>query len=343
MLMQRSHHIGITLPITTAAKRIAQQFADQCPFQEKAGQIKRNTLAVSAVNDYLKLMEIPTSVAESDSWSPMMQMMGDVADLKVPGVGTLSCRPVSVTDEACTVPPEDWSDRAGYIAIALDEEMSQATLIGFLETVGEQEQIALSEFAPIEALIDQVHTLQAANQAASQPAGLASLAQTARTMTSTMTTQISEWIEGGITATWEAADALINPADMSFAFRTTAELSRQDNAVDISRAKLIDLGLQLGQSVQVALVVHVTQHVSDDDTMPDSSDIVLQIRPFGESAYLPEGLSLTLLDEDNTLLKSATSRSIDNYIQIRLSGESGETFGVQVTINDATFAEKFVI
>ena len=127
----QSHHLGITLPITSEFRRVADAFAVQCSIPEKADQIRRNTLAVCAVNLYLQIMEIPTQVEKSDSWQPMMQMMADVADLPVPGIGSLSCRAVLPGEETCYVPPEDWSDRAGYIAVVIDEQT--ATLVGFTE------------------------------------------------------------------------------------------------------------------------------------------------------------------------------------------------------------------
>lgn len=96
---QQFHQMGITLPITTEHLRIAERFEQLCPFHEKSHQIRHNTLAVCAVNAYLQLMEIPTDLASSDSWKPMMQMMGNVADLKLPGLGALSCRTVSSTHE----------------------------------------------------------------------------------------------------------------------------------------------------------------------------------------------------------------------------------------------------
>lgn len=317
----------ITLPITTEFMQAAEQFARRCPFDDKAEQIRQNTLAVCVVNAYFQLLDIPTALAESDSWNPMMQMMANVADLKLPEVGVFSCRVVTQDNSACYIPPEDWHDRAGYIAVSLDEAAKEATLIGFLAVVPQSEYIALAQFEDIEAVIDRIHELRAAsavNQLAAQAqAGL---------------TQLGQWVEGAIAAGWQAVDTLINPVELGFAFRSAAtEFAEPSILNDISRAKLIDLGIQLGQSARVALVVHLME-LDDGRT-----DIVLQLRPLGESPYLAAGLTLTVLDENDAVFMSATSREIDNYIQLRLSGQSGEHFGVSVSSDEAEFQEQFVI
>lgn len=347
---QPSQQLGITLPITTEFKLIAERFSQLCPFSEKAQQIRHNTLAVCAVNAYLQLMEIPTDLAGSDSWKPMMQMMANVADLKIPGVGYLSCRSLLLEEETCHIPPEAWHHRAGYIAVMLNEAENQATLLGFTPTVQEQETVSLSEFVPIEFLIDHIHNLRAdavktsitpSPSPATSPASIPSAASPMAKVRSAIT-QLGAWASGAVSSSWQAADALINPTDMNFAFRTTAELAETDRtsrrpATDISRAKLIDLGLQLGQSVRVALVVHLAQ------TTKDRTGIILQVRPLGDSPYLDEGLTLSVFDENDTLVMVATSRAIDNYIQIQLSGQPGEYFSVQVNLAEATFTEQFII
>ncbi|MEL6880632.1 MAG: DUF1822 family protein [Cyanobacteria bacterium J06607_10] len=326
---------AITLPITTEFMQAAEQFARRCPFDDKAEQIRQNTLAVCVVNAYFQLLDIPTALAESDSWNPMMQMMANVADLKLPEVGVLSCRVVTQSDSACYIPPEDWHDRAGYIAVSLNEAAQEATLIGFLAVAPQSDYVALAQFEDIEAVIDRVHELRTASAAGR----LAAQAQTGLT-------QLGQWVEGvvegvvedAIAAGWQAVDTLINPVELGFAFRSAAtEFAEPSILNDISRAKLIDLGIQLGQSARVALVVHL---MALDD---GRTDIVLQLRPLGESPYLAAGLTLTVLDENDAMFMSATSREIDNYIQLRLSGQSGERFGVSVSSDAAEFYEQFVI
>ncbi len=342
MVITRSQQMGITLPITSEFQQMAQRFAQMCPFAEKAERIRRNTLAVCAVNAYLQLMEIPTAIAQADSWNPMMQLLSDVADLPLPGVGVLSCRVADAETAVCTIPPEAWTERIGYVAVTIDEAAHEATLIGFSPSAYETERLALSQFSPIENLVDRVHELRS-SQATS---GL-------------MLTRLSEWIEDTVlsigasigssaSAGWLAVDVLVNPAEPSFAFRG-ANLAEPATTADASRARLVDLGLQLGVAVRVALVIHITEQLLDESAgdaavgTPKRSNIVLQVRPLGDSPYIEENLTMTVLDEQSVPFMSVTSREIDNYIQLQLSGQTGEQFGVKIAIGEAVFEEQFVI
>ena len=338
MVLETSHHTthyaehpgAVTLPITSEQRQAAQRFADLCPFAEKAQQIKRNTLAVCAVNAYLRMMDIKTDIAASDSWNPMMQMMSDVADLSVPGVGSLSCRAMSPAEEACYVPPEVWNERAGYIAVVIDEAAHSATLLGFTPSVSDhinaEERVAIAQFSPIEALLDHIHTLKSQTQSAP----LTDTVQSA-------ITQLGQWLDGAFTNGWQATSELFNPPQTSFAFRS-ASASDAISAPSIRRAKAIRL--ESGSSAaatQLVLVIHISP------TAENVSDIILQVHPLGGASRLGEGISLSIFDDDNNLVRSATSRAIDNYIQLQVVGEPNERFSVQIQHENAVFKEQFEI
>ncbi|MEM6453437.1 MAG: DUF1822 family protein [Cyanobacteria bacterium P01_D01_bin.105] len=367
MVIERSHYTeypgAITLPITTQHRQIAQRFVDQCPFSEKAPQIERNILAVCAVNAYLQMMEIETDVAASDSWNPMMQTMADVADLVLPGVllnavsddhppddhsgiASLSCRAMLPEDETCYVPPEDWHSRAGYVAVVIDKAANQATLLGFTPTVDEatvddEDRVVIAQFSPIETLLDHIHTLTTTTTSVSQTAPLTADIQTAVT---DATTRISEWFEGSLTNGWQAIEELINPPQMGFAFRSSNTARSTDSSTsnstssNISRAKAITLeGASLDQPILVALIIQLSQ------VSPACSDIILQVRPLGNEPCLPQGISLSIFDDGNNLVRNATSRAIDNYIQLQVVGEPGESFSIQLRKEETTFEETFEI
>lgn len=341
-----SRQSGIVVPITTASRRVAQRFAQQCSTPEKADQVRQNTLAVCAVNDYLQLLSIPTDLDSGDSWNPIMRLVTNVADLELPSVGTLSCRPVAADSDTCHIPPEEWHDRAGYIAVGLDEENYRATLLGFSAAVPQAEYVPIGSFDSIETLIDRVHQLrpsQSSVQSSSRPLANEQLNDGPPALN-----RIGQWVDGIITNGWRTAAEIINPTDLTLSFRTSVDQALPDidtptTVSDISRAKIVDLGMQLGQSIRAALVVYITQ-AADRRT-----SVILQVCPLGERPYLAEGIELNVLDDSGAVYLEARSRAIDNYIQLRFMGQPGEQFGVCISLGENgengenVFREQFVI
>lgn len=319
--------LALLLPITSAACRKAQEFANQQPTPEKAEQVRLNTLAIYAVNDYLQLLGIPTDISLGDSWQPVARLCADVADLEITGVGRLECRPVQKHKQNCYVPPEVWSDRIGYVVVQIDELSLEATVLGFTQTAT-REELPLSQLQPIEDLIDHLSQPQPNQDTASPP------------IPNTTKVNLSQWLGNIFDTGWQAIETLLNSGEpeLGFAFRgaESALLEQEPSDTSIKRAKLIDLGMQLaGHSV--ALIVELT---------PQSHNrrhILLQVHPTSNQIYLPPLLQLTVLDESGLVFLEAQARSADNYIQLQFNGLPGEQFSVQVALGDTRILEDFVI
>jgi Protein of unknown function (DUF1822) len=100
--------------------------------------------------------------------------------------------------------------------------------------------------------------------------------------------------------------------------------------------RVMDLGLFLAGQ-QIALMVAVLQ--SGDRRL----SILTRVYPIGEERYLPLGLGLTVLTEDGSPALETRARERDNYIQLKLRGEFGEQFGIQVSLNNDIITEYFTI
>jgi hypothetical protein len=157
---------SIPVSITQDALRMARQFADQQPTQEKKEQVYLNTLAVCLVNDYMEMMDIPTDLRASDSWNPAMRLYADVADLKLTGLGHLECRPVR-SGTLCYIPPEVPDDRIGVVVVKIDAELQEATLLGFTKTVRTGE-LSFNQLQTIDDLLEHLDCLEH-NQGRSKP------------------------------------------------------------------------------------------------------------------------------------------------------------------------------
>ncbi|MCC5603867.1 DUF1822 family protein [Nostoc favosum] len=311
---------ALILPISQSARITAQQFANQQPNSEKAEQVRLNTLAVWVVNDYLEMMDIPTDLQASDSWNPIMRLCGNVADLEVPSIGRLECRPVHVHQQMFSVPPETWEERVGYLVVQFDESLQEARLLGFIPSVA-TETLPLAQLQPLEAFIDHLGQLR---QSPASPL-----------------VNLSQWFTGIFETGWQTVESLWNVPELrpTYAFRSidTVQLNALNQPESITkRAKLIDLGIQI-LNQPVMLIVEISPEKNQQ------TSIHLQLHATGNQIYLPPGVHLTVLDSSGTVFLNAQSRKLDNYIQLHFRGEPREQFSVKVAINDTSITEHFRI
>lgn len=124
--------LTICVPISAGDRAQAQTFAQPQLSSDKAERVYRNTLAVLAVNTYLQWQQFSTDLEAGDSWNPMNQIYEDAADLMIIGIGKVECHPVLNLDAPLPIPPELWYDRIGYIVVHLNQEWTEARLLGFL-------------------------------------------------------------------------------------------------------------------------------------------------------------------------------------------------------------------
>ncbi len=217
----------IPLPITSEALRVAQQFASQQPDRERKEQVYLNTLAVCVVNDYLEIMDIPTDLKASDSWSRAMRLYTDVADLKLTQLGHLECRPVR-SGTLCYIPPDVPDDRIGVVVVEIDSKRQEATLLGFAKTVRAGE-LSINQLQGIDDLLKHLDCLE-------------------RQYTEV---NLSQWLLNIFEASWQSLEEILAPKVPLLAFRKSS----------VTRAKLVDLGLHLPHQL-VALVVTLTPKTS---------------------------------------------------------------------------------
>lgn len=141
-------------------------------------------------------------------------------------------------------------------------------------------------------------------------------------------TKLSQWLQGVFDEGWQAIDALINP-------EANLTLSTRNAQAVALRAKLIDLGMQLG-SQTVALLASVIEEAEE------KLSILIQLHPTGGERYLPPHLQLTLLSKTGKKLQEVQSRSQDNYIQLKpFKGETGKRFSIEVSLEDVSVREDF--
>src|SRR4028119_2345673 len=189
MMRNLSESLTFTVPLSSSAYHLAEQFCRQQSNQKKAKQVYLNTLAVSAVNFYLRCMGVETDWEASQSRNPVMLSILDVADLEIPNLGKLECRPVLPQDNVVHIPSEVWSDRIGYVAVQLDQSLRVATLLGFSETAGSG-SLPISQLRSLEDLLEHLRQIE-------QPESVKTLVN------------LSQWFENLFETGWQSLEALL--------------------------------------------------------------------------------------------------------------------------------------
>ncbi|WP_375473314.1 DUF1822 family protein [uncultured Nostoc sp.] len=319
--MSSTEMVCLKIPLGEQAHAIVRQFALEQTTPQKGKQIYLNTLAVYAVYSYLKWLHIDTALEKGDSWHPLKRALFDVADLIIPNIGRLECRPVQPGETAIYLPPEVMKNRIGYVAVQFSERLQEVQLLGFVRTTTistTSEQISLASLKPLNSLFDCIPNTVA------HPAFRASQIQV----------NLSQWFENLFENSWKALEEIFgNINEKKFALRNVSSFGENS----VARAKIIDLGLQLGnQSIVllVALALFSQQKV----------EILVQIHPFSKKLYLPSNLRINLFSDTGKIIQEVVSQSNDNFIQLkRFRGDIGESFHIQLSHGNFTIKETFVI
>ncbi|WP_319423420.1 DUF1822 family protein [Pleurocapsa sp. FMAR1] len=142
------------------------------------------------------------------------------------------------------------------------------------------------------------------------------------------TTKLSQWLQNVFDGTWQTIDSLINlEANLEYGLRNADE--------EVKRAKLINLGVQLGER-NVALLVKIKAESNGKLV------VSIQLHPGGEARHLPPNLKLILLSKAGKVLQEVQSRTQDNYIQLKpFRGERGKRFQIQVSLGSLSITENF--
>ncbi|MFB2977732.1 DUF1822 family protein [Microseira sp. BLCC-F43] len=310
----------LKVPLGYEAHRLAQKFAAQQANRQKGKQVYLNTLAVYAVHSYLKWLQIETSLEQSESWHPVKRAIFDVADLVLPGIGHLECRPVLPQETALDLPPEVTENRIGYVGVQFEENLSEVELLGFAPAVdynNPPEQLQVSEFQPLDVLLDHIYHLK--NLAVT--VGKTDLPAEIRA-------NLSQWFDNIFDAGWQAVETILGQPQTELAFRF------RNPEGSVRRCKLIELGMT-GQSV--GLIVALTPESEQE------MDIMVEVHPLKNQTYLPTNLQLMLLDEVGEMVMDVQARSENKQIQLQFSGEIGDCFSVKLAVGDVSIMEEFTI
>ncbi len=92
-----------------------------------------NTLAVTTVAYHLSRAGLASNLRKTDSCGadPYPRRLFNVADLSIPGVGAIECRPVLPNQKIAVLPPEESFDRIAVVLVEVDEQGQMVRILGF--------------------------------------------------------------------------------------------------------------------------------------------------------------------------------------------------------------------
>ncbi len=299
----------LTVFLTQEAHQYAEQFAAEQATPEKGKQVYLNTLAVVAVQTYLKWINIKTAIHQSDCWDSYSRIIFNVADLVLPNIGKLECRPILPGEKEFYLPPEVTDNRIGYMAVQFAEDLNQVQLLGFVSgrNINQfQESISLTEIDSLDALIDEINLSQ-------------------------KFVNLRQWFTGILQTEWQPPE-LLPATNMRRSIPTTSEAE----VPTISCGKIINWGSGATQQVTV-LVAKVTAKFEEE------INICVRLYPIDEILYLPPGLQVQILDKSGNYCMKAEAREADDWIQLEFGCKPQEQFTVEMNLGEQVIRENFVV
>ncbi|NEQ99106.1 MAG: DUF1822 family protein [Cyanothece sp. SIO2G6] len=328
--LQHLDEDSVLVYITQDAYQLAQGFAAQQTSSQKATQVYRNTLAVCAVNNYLRMLGIATDLSHCDSWNPMMRSLINTADLEIVGWGRLECRPLSTAERDATLPTgrlpaEVQTNRVGYVFVHLDDET--ATLIGFTPTLEEtldssDEVLPLSRLHPLSSLLQCLEQQQTHQNEID--VGL----------TSSLTT-LSNWFEGAVESEWQTLNTLLGTSELGFAYRHPSDSPTAPSVRMLSRGKALTSFALAG--ISIALVVHVTR-LTDKDV-----EVNIRLHSLSDLSGLPSDFRVGLVDAEGNSLMEANNADDHSLIELCFEAGVGDRFDLVITCWEERIIERFKV
>lgn len=299
--------LRFTVALSHEAHEIAQQSIRGISSRVKAKQVYANTLAVYAVDHYLKCLGFNPDWQHSNSRNPLLIQLTNVADLEIKDVGKVECIPFLAetnTDKLSQIlefqiPPESENERVGYMPVEINDDLTEATILGF--STQKSGGIKLNTLKDLEYAIEYLTNLE-------QPAIV----------------RLRDWLTGVVDSAWEPLDRILNPNQLRLHYR---------GAID--RCQLIELDTPAG-IVSSALVVDVKSTEATEEL-----NILVKIYPT-KHHELPDGIKLTISDDTETTM-TVVSKSGDNWIQLNFTAIPDEKFTVKVSLGDAEVIRKVVV
>ena len=314
--MQVTNISHFTIVLDRSAHRSAANFAAQQTSPTKGRRVYLNTLAVSAVGQYLNCVgDLDLDLTHGYSWQPEFHSIMDVADLVIPNVGRIECIPVLPDRTEVILAPETIDERIGYVAVQFSQDLTTVELLGFVaKPVGGI--INVNQLQPLEDLLDTIYVDRINN--------------------------LSQFLNGILGIGWEPIESLIVNQDRTmhdrqeFALRNILTSTPYESIREFNTGKIIDLRANIA-NIPLLLLIGLN-HESDGRI-----NVRARLHSAGGVPVLPPHLKLILQDANGKPLSQVQYPEAMNFIQLQsFKLKSGTQFKIQVALDNHSFTESFI-
>lgn len=298
-----SPSLSIPLPSTVHAQ--AEQDSQAYPNPGKAEQVYLNALAAYAGRYYLQLLGYELDTSASACQDALMRSMMDVADVAIARHGHIECRPVPVGESVMVVPPEAWGDRIAYLAVQLEDDLSTATLLGFVKQVTTPE-VPLDTLQPLDTLTEYLAAYEQVD--------------------------LSQWWRGVFQTAWIAVEEVLQPSQFELSPALRGRHGPQRTA-QVERGCPIKLGKE---GPQISLVLSLKTSAEH------AYGVAVEFWP-AVGQYLPAALRLAILDDEEEMVLEAQTRDDNQKIAMEFEGETGDRFSILMRWQEFSTTYSFLL
>jgi Protein of unknown function (DUF1822) len=328
--------------LNIASREIADGFASRAG--QFAERVRRNTLAVLAVNHYLSWQGIETNLEAGKSWNPALRLLSDVADLHVKNVGRLECRVIAPGATTIDIPLEVSKDRVAYMVLELSEKPLGGKLLGlFVPGAEPVYSISLSDLKDMDESIEYLYDLQSAASADS----VASIASTESTVAAEVkkgVIEVSKWFNGELDSLSESLNAVLSGSNFAASgMRSGEELSIRERVNEHEGREIVP-----SDSIEVKFPIvnynlHILTWKSTDNF--DRWGILAAVSLASEKLLdLPIGLSIEIDENGNFSKRCIEEEDLEilyNYVISKSDSNEGEISISITTLSEKLFSATF--
>lgn len=305
---------GFPVPLTNKARTIA---CERIRPQLDAERQYRAGLARYAVEFYLHCMAFDLDPDARESADPITSQLLETADVAIKNLGKLECCAVAPGAEVVQVPADAWSDRLAYAVVKIDARGRQAEILGFSAEAPAGGCIPLKRLQPIDELPQYLHDCKT-----TVISPIWAWAQVQEQQLNALTESLCATFRN-----WQ-----LRSPEPSFAYRWRSERTLPSPGLD--EPMLVTKTISL-QNLALELVLGI--RLKGDGRW----GIGLSLEE--KDRFLPAGLRLTVIDEDERVFQELTAAGNDPFLVTRpFTAAPGEAFTIALSYGTDEHTEAFV-